>query len=83
MFRQNLHLYLQSGLLYYFVQSNFFLPVICSGATGKKEIAISFDDGPASQYTPETLQVLNELDVKAAFFCIGMRIGKNEKLFPL
>lgn len=65
----------------YFVHSNFFLPVICSAKTGKKEIAISFDDGPMNQYTPETLKVLNEHGVEAAFFCIGRRIGENEKLF--
>ena len=73
-----------SGIVFYgcyFVDSNFFLPVICSAKTDNKEIAISFDDGPANQYTPEILQVLNEHGVKAAFFCIGKRIGENEKLF--
>ena len=64
----------------YFVQSNFFLPVICSADTNKKEIAISFDDGPASDYTPEILKLLKAQDVKAAFFCIGNRIASNEAL---
>ena len=73
-----------SGIVFYgcyFVDSNFFLPVICSAKTGKKEIAISFDDGPANEHTAEILQVLEEQGVKAAFFCIGKRISKNEKLF--
>ncbi|MEP7107074.1 MAG: polysaccharide deacetylase family protein [Ferruginibacter sp.] len=77
-------LLLYSGIVFYgcyFVHSNFFLPVICSAKTDKKEIAISFDDGPANQYTPEILEVLNRHGVKAAFFCIGNRIGENEKLF--
>ncbi|MEO6718782.1 MAG: polysaccharide deacetylase family protein [Ferruginibacter sp.] len=65
----------------YFVNSNFFLPVICSANTSKKEIAISFDDGPANQFTTEILKVLQEGKVKAAFFCIGKRIRENEQLF--
>ncbi|MEP7143595.1 MAG: polysaccharide deacetylase family protein [Ferruginibacter sp.] len=77
-------LLIYSGIVFYgcyFVDSNFFLPVICSAKTDMKEIAISFDDGPVNQYTPETLQVLKAHGVKAAFFCIGSRIGENEKLF--
>jgi peptidoglycan/xylan/chitin deacetylase (PgdA/CDA1 family) len=63
------------------VGSNFFIPITCSAKTDKKEIAISFDDGPAVQFTPEILQVLKEYDVKATFFCIGKRIAGNENLF--
>ncbi|MBC7887762.1 MAG: polysaccharide deacetylase family protein [Ferruginibacter sp.] len=77
-------LLLYSGIVFwgcYFVHSNFFLPVICSAVTAKKEIAISFDDGPCNQYTPEILQVLQEHGVKTAFFCIGSRIGENKQLF--
>jgi len=65
----------------YFVFSNFFLPVICSATTTKKEIALSFDDGPAIAYTPEILTILREEKVTAAFFCIGSRIAGNEKIF--
>ena len=65
----------------YSISSNFFLPVICSAVTSKKEIAISFDDGPASGFTPAILQVLKENDVEAAFFCIGKYIPGNEALF--
>jgi len=64
----------------YEVSSGFFLPVYCAAINGKKEIALSFDDGPATQYTIETLQVLKEQEVKAAFFCIGHRIKGNEQL---
>ncbi len=65
----------------YFVHSNFFLPVICSALTTKKEIALSFDDGPAVSYTPEILEILQEKKVKAVFFCIGSRIAGNEIIF--
>jgi peptidoglycan/xylan/chitin deacetylase (PgdA/CDA1 family) len=58
----------------------FFLPVICAADTTRKEIAISFDDGPVQHFTPETLEILEEYGVKAAFFCIGQRIAGNENL---
>ncbi len=62
------------------VSSNFFIPIICKATTDKKEIAISFDDGPTENYTAEILQVLKDENVKATFFCIGNRIGGNEKI---
>jgi len=64
----------------YYVGSNFFIPVICFSPTDKKIIALSFDDGPATNYTPEILAILEAEAVKAAFFCIGNRIAGNEQL---
>ncbi len=64
----------------YYIGSNFFIKVICSAKTNKKQIAISFDDGPAENFTPQILQILKEEQVKAAFFCIGNRIAGNEVL---
>ena len=64
----------------YNVGSNFFIKIVCNAETGKKEIAISFDDGPAINYTPRILQVLNTENVKATFFCIGNRIAGNEHI---
>ena len=63
------------------VSAHFFIKVLCAAKTTKKEIAISFDDGPAAQYTPQILQVLKTANVKATFFCIGRRIEGNEHLF--
>lgn len=65
----------------YYIRSNFFINVICSAKTGEKEIAISFDDGPATAYSGEILQILKANNVKAAFFCIGNRIAGKEKIF--
>ena len=64
----------------YFVGSNFFIKIVCKASTDKKEIAISFDDGPAENYTKEILSILNTENVKATFFCIGMRIAENETI---
>jgi peptidoglycan-N-acetylglucosamine deacetylase len=64
----------------YYVGSNFFIKIVCKATTDKKEIAISFDDGPAENYTKEILAVLNTENVKATFFCIGNRIAGNETI---
>ena len=55
----------------YYVGSGFFIKIACKAITEKKEIAISFDDGPATSYTKEILQILKDENIKAAFFCIG------------
>ncbi len=62
------------------VSSNFFLPIVCKANTDKKEIAISFDDGPAANYTAAILDVLKTENVKATFFCIGKHIASNEEI---
>jgi peptidoglycan-N-acetylglucosamine deacetylase len=46
--------------------------------TEKKEIFLSFDDGPHPVHTPFVLDELRKFDAKATFFCIG----KNVLLFP-
>ena len=62
------------------VSSNFFLPIVCKAVTDKKEIAISFDDGPAANYSSAILDLLNKENVPAIFFCIGNRISGNENI---
>ena len=64
----------------YYVGSNFFIKIVCSATTDQKEIAISFDDGPATNYTTEILQLLKRDNIKATFFCIGNRIAGNENI---
>jgi peptidoglycan-N-acetylglucosamine deacetylase len=64
----------------YYVGSNFFIKIVCKANTDKKEIAISFDDGPAENYTQKILAILNTENVKATFFCIGNRIAGNEAI---
>jgi len=64
----------------YYVGSNFFMEVICSGAGPGKKIALTFDDGPAENYTPAIIDLLKKHQVHAAFFCIGKRICGNENI---
>jgi peptidoglycan/xylan/chitin deacetylase (PgdA/CDA1 family) len=64
----------------YNVGSNFFIPVICSAQTSKKVVALSFDDGPTAENTLKILQILKDINVEAAFFCIGDRIAQNKAI---
>ncbi|CAG9621838.1 polysaccharide deacetylase family protein [Sutcliffiella rhizosphaerae] len=45
--------------------------------TTDKKVAITFDDGPNSIYTPIVLEVLNEYDAKATFFVVGNMVEKH------
>jgi peptidoglycan/xylan/chitin deacetylase (PgdA/CDA1 family) len=64
----------------YFIRAGFYLHSVCSAATDRKEIALSFDDGPANAFTPDILALLKENNIEAAFFCVGNRILGNETL---
>ena len=64
----------------YTISSNVYIPVICSGPKDQRVIALTFDDGPAEQYTPEILEVLEGRGVEAAFFIIGSQIRGRESL---
>jgi len=64
----------------YYVGSNFFIKVLCAGTGTAKQIALSFDDGPAAAHTAEILEVLESNQVPAAFFCIGKNIAGREEL---
>lgn len=62
------------------IQANFFAPAYCSAQTAEKIIALSFDDGPHSEYTPQVLALLAQYKATASFFVIGKNIQGNEKL---
>lgn len=64
----------------YYVGSNFYINIVCSADTSRKQIAISFDDGPADNYTPQILDILKEHQVETVFFCIGHRASEKEEL---
>ena len=64
----------------YYIGSGFFIRIVCKAATDKKQVAISFDDGPAINHTPGIRRILKAENVKAAFFCIGKRIAGNEEI---
>ena len=49
-------------------------------ATGARQIALTFDDGPHSESTPAVLNVLAGHDVPATFFVIGSHAQKHVSL---
>lgn len=43
-------------------------------------VALTFDDGPSSKYTPALLDGLKERGVKASFFLVGKNVQSNSEL---
>jgi peptidoglycan/xylan/chitin deacetylase (PgdA/CDA1 family) len=54
---------------------------VWSISTDKKEIFLTFDDGPIPDVTPWVLNTLKTHKAKATFFCIGDNIKKHPELF--
>jgi peptidoglycan/xylan/chitin deacetylase (PgdA/CDA1 family) len=53
---------------------------IAHGAIGTKKIALTFDDGPNPDTTPDILAVLARYHAKGTFFLIGRRVKKYPEL---
>lgn len=49
--------------------------------TIKKEMFLSFDDGPHPEITPKVLDILDEYDAKATFFCVGENVEKHHRTY--
>ena len=50
-------------------------------ATNDHTIYLTFDDGPTPDITNWTLDLLNQYQAKATFFCIGNNIEKHPEIF--
>lgn len=48
------------------------------GAGGEHQVALTFDDGPDPEWTPQVLDILKAAKVKAAFFVVGV----NAERYP-
>src|SRR5690606_33012994 len=57
-------------------KSNFIL----SGPPHKREIALTFDDAPDTYFTPQVLDALKKMNVKATFFIVGNRAEKHPEI---
>lgn len=51
--------------------------VIRAGPTTARVVALTFDDGPDNEYTPQILNVLRREKVPATFFVTGVRAQEN------
>ncbi|HZV63270.1 MAG TPA: polysaccharide deacetylase family protein [Methylophilaceae bacterium] len=49
-------------------------------ATQRNEVALTIDDGPDLDVTPQVLQLLDQYDAKATFFCIGSKAQQYPEL---
>ncbi len=57
-----------------------FLPVLVHGDLRRKEVALTFDDGPHPLWTPRLLDLLKSLNVHATFFVVGKMVDRYPSL---
>jgi peptidoglycan/xylan/chitin deacetylase (PgdA/CDA1 family) len=50
-------------------------------SSDKKEIYLTFDDGPTEEITEFVLEELKKYNAKATFFCIGKNIQQHPEIF--
>lgn len=62
------------------IRMNFFFTSLNSGKPDKKEIALTFDDGPHPEITPKVLDILEINQARAAFFSIGKNVAKYPEI---
>ena len=51
--------------------------------TSEKKLFLTFDDGPVPELTPWVLDVLDQFDAKATFFCVGDNVRKNPEIYNM
>lgn len=49
-------------------------------AARRNEIALTIDDGPDPEVTPQVLDILDRIHAKATFFCIGSKVAQYPDL---
>ncbi len=63
------------------IVQNIFRSYIWNIPTKKKEIYLTFDDGPIPEITPWVLKTLSDYNAKATFFCIGENVKNHPNIF--
>ena len=51
--------------------------VVWSGSTDTRRVALTFDDGPMPDWTPQVLEALARHDVPATFFLKGINVARH------
>lgn len=54
--------------------------ILWRGDSSRREIALTFDDGPHPRDTPSVLEVLAKHEIRVTFFLIGKDVEKNQSL---
>lgn len=60
------------------IRSGVYVRAFCREKTDRKEVYLTFDDGPHPPETERVLDVLRERGAKATFFLIGSKVSGNE-----
>ena len=80
--------YLALGLLFvgllswgvFDIRLGYFVPTLCRLKNKqKRQVVLTFDDGP-TELTPLFLDLLNQYEAKAIFFCIGRQIAQYPQI---
>ena len=66
---------LPKGITRYFPNALWRLP------ENKKQVVLTFDDGPIPEVTPWVLNLLKEENIKACFFCVGENVQRYPEVF--
>jgi len=61
----------------------FFPHLIWEMKTSEKVIFLTFDDGPHPSITPQVLDILDNYQAKATFFCVGENVKKYPDVYQL
>ena len=69
-----------SSLGIFVARMNYFVEAVCRGSSGRKRIALTFDDGPDSRTTPLLLDLLKTYQAHATFFCVGQQAEAHPEL---
>ncbi len=64
----------------FFPQFNFFGPVISRGRTGRRCVAVTFDDGPSPLTTKLVCDLLDRHQARATFFVSGVNAQKHPEI---
>ncbi|MGK4008626.1 polysaccharide deacetylase family protein [Sorangium sp. So ce1036] len=64
----------------FFLGLGMFVDVVRRGPPGARGVALTFDDGPSPEHTPEVLDLLDRAGVKATFFVIGRKAEAHPDL---
>lgn len=71
-----------SVMIWFMISSPSFMlfgKIIPRVETNQKVVALTFDDGPLPRTTEEILKILNDVDVRATFFTIGVESERHPK----
>ena len=51
-----------------------------ASAVARKEVSLTFDDGPDAEVTPRVLDLLDRHQAKASFFCVGEKLAAQPEI---